>query len=60
MTFPLQEIANTIGKFKRQILFSLVSFVSDKNIWSALSLSFTYLDVSWVQAHKPANLHQNQ
>ena len=45
-----------IGKFKLQVLFSLGSFVSDKNIWSALSLSFTYLGASWLQAHKRANL----
>ena len=27
-----------IGKFKLQVLFSLGSFVSDKNVWNALSL----------------------
>ena len=50
----------SIGKFNLQVSFSLGLFVSDKNIWNALSLSFTYLGTSWLQAHKPANLHQDQ
>ena len=50
----------SIGKFNLQVSFSLGLFVSDKNIWNALSLSFTYLGASWLQAHKPANLHQDQ
>ena len=45
----------SIGKFNLHVSFSLGSFVSDKNI-CALSLSFTYLGASWLQAHKPANL----
>ena len=40
-----------IGRFKLQ-----VSFVPDKNIWNAFSLSLTYLSASWLQAHEPANL----
>ena len=47
-----------IEKLKLQVSFSLGSFVSDDNIWNALS--FTYLGASWLQAHKPANLHQDQ
>ena len=31
-----------IGKFKLQVSFSLGSFVSDENVWNALSFSFTY------------------
>ena len=33
----------SIGKFKLQVSFSLGSFVSDKNIWNALSISLLYL-----------------
>ena len=50
----------SIGKFKLQVSFSSGLFVSDKNIWSALLLSFIYLGASWLQAHKPANLQKNQ
>ena len=50
----------SIGKFKLQVSFSLGSFVSDKNIWNALSISLLYLGASWLQAHKPANLQKNQ
>ena len=39
-----------LGKFKLQVSFPLGSFVSDENIWNALSLSFKYLGVSWLQA----------
>ena len=46
----------SIGNFNLQISFSLGLFVLEKNIWNALSLSFTYLGASWLQAHKPANL----
>ena len=49
----------SIGKFKRQVSFS-GSFVSDQNVWNALSLSSIYLGASWLQAHKPANLQKNQ
>ena len=49
-----------MGKSNLQVSFSLGLFVSDKNIWNPLSLSFTYLGASWVQALKPANLHQDR
>ena len=49
-----------IGKFKLQVLFSLGSFVSDKNVWNALSLSFKNLDASWLKSHEPANSQKDQ
>ena len=45
--WPLLLRKLEIGWFMLQVSFSSGSFVSDKNIWNALSLSNTYLSVSW-------------
>ena len=47
-SFPFRQFEK--GKFKFQASFSLGSFVSDENIWNALSLTYKYLGANWLQA----------
>ena len=50
----------SIGKFNLQVSFSLSSFFFIQKYLKCTFVSFEYLGASWLQAHKPANLQQDE